>query len=197
VGKVYYADADLFQDLSFYGSLWSGFRAILAYSEVLQHELFNPAVDDPPDNNFQQVADPSPPPVLALPAGLTPAQDTAVTSLETLLAANIAHARGMSASADRAWGGGQRGQLLLVLPAARRCGGLRDEERVGPGEAARRLRGEVADITTSHKPNTGATLISVRRSTPLTPMAIAAPESFSPSATATTSSATMTEFCRI
>jgi hypothetical protein len=31
-----------------------------------------------------------------------------------------------------------------------------------------------------------ATLISVRRSTPLTPMAIAAPKLFSPSATATT-----------
>jgi hypothetical protein len=31
----------------------------------------------------------------------------------------------------------------------------------------------VAGITTSHKPKTVATLISVRRSTPLTPMAIA------------------------
>ncbi len=51
----------------------------------------------------------------------------------------------------------------------------------------------VAGITTSHKPKTVATLISVRRSTPLTPMAIAAPKLFSPSATATTSSATMTK----
>ena len=47
----------------------------------------------------------------------------------------------------------------------------------------------MAGITTSHKPKTVATLISVRRSTPLTPMAIAAPKLFSPSATATTRSA--------
>jgi hypothetical protein len=49
----------------------------------------------------------------------------------------------------------------------------------------------VAGMTTSHKPKTVATLISVRRSTPLTPMAIAAPKLFSPSATATTKSATI------
>jgi Ca2+/H+ antiporter, TMEM165/GDT1 family len=53
----------------------------------------------------------------------------------------------------------------------------------------------VAGITTSHKPKTVATLISVRRSTPLTPMAIAAPKLFSPSARATISSATMVRLC--
>jgi hypothetical protein len=46
-------------------------------------------------------------------------------------------------------------------------------------------------ITTSHNPKTVAILISVRRSTLLTPMAIAAPKLFSPSATATTSNATL------
>jgi hypothetical protein len=48
-----------------------------------------------------------------------------------------------------------------------------------------------AGITTSHRPKTVATLSSVRRSTPPTPMAIAAPKLFSPSARATTSSATI------
>jgi hypothetical protein len=49
----------------------------------------------------------------------------------------------------------------------------------------------MAGITTSHKPKTVATLSSVRRSTRPTPMAMAAPKLFSPSATATASSATM------
>ena len=49
----------------------------------------------------------------------------------------------------------------------------------------------IAGITTSHKPKTVATLISVRRSTPPTPMAMAAPKLFRPSATATASSASM------
>jgi hypothetical protein len=62
-----------------------------------------------------------------------------------------------------------------------------------PSGPARRVPMSIpaAGITTSHKPKTVATLSSVRRSTPLTPMAIAAPKLFSPSARATTSSATI------
>jgi hypothetical protein len=55
----------------------------------------------------------------------------------------------------------------------------------------------MAGITTSHRPKTVATFSSVRRSTPPTPIAIAAPKLFSPSAIATTSSATMNKSCNM
>jgi hypothetical protein len=75
------------------------------------------------------------------------------------------------------------------------------QRAAGPSSPAtpRPMSIPAAGITTSHKPKTVATLSSVRRLTPLTPMAIDAPKLFSPRATATTSSATMrlyTSFAR-
>jgi len=60
---------------------------------------------------------------------------------------------------------------------------------VCPAGSTEEITGQ-AGITTSHKPKTAATFNPVSRSTPLTPMAIAAPKLFSPSARATTSCGT-------
>jgi streptogramin lyase len=79
---------------------------LLGYSEILEHYLSNTAIQDPPDNNYQQIAVPSPPPVLPPLAGLTASQRAAVVTLESELAAAAGDTNAMAASIDRAWGAG-------------------------------------------------------------------------------------------
>jgi streptogramin lyase len=86
-------------------------KAVDGYSDVLQNWLFNDAVNDPPDYNYQQVADPVPPPVLPLPTGFTAQQQAAAAALETDFASAIAGIQGMAISADRAWGAGNAGSV--------------------------------------------------------------------------------------
>lgn len=78
----------------------------IAYGEILENELDNTAVDDPPDNDYQQIAGPSPPPVLPPPAGLSAGQRAAAVTLESELATAIGDTGAMAASMDRAWGAG-------------------------------------------------------------------------------------------
>jgi streptogramin lyase len=81
-------------------------ETMVDYSEILERELSAVAVDDPPDSDYQQIPDPIPPPILPPPSGLSSAQDTAITTLESALASNIADAQGMDESVDRVWGAG-------------------------------------------------------------------------------------------
>ncbi len=89
----------------------SAFNNVTKYGTVLLHGLKRAVTSDPPDNDYQQVADPSPPPVPPQPTGLTKAQVAALTSLESLLAAGIADTSGMQASEDRMWGAGNAGSV--------------------------------------------------------------------------------------
>ncbi len=84
----------------------SAYGQVTTYGTVLIHALKRLAQDDPPDDNFQRIADPSPPPLPPPPSGLTSAQVAALTSLESLLATGIADVSGMQTSQDRMWGAG-------------------------------------------------------------------------------------------
>jgi large repetitive protein len=81
----------------------------IAYGEILELELLNAALNDPPDNDYQQIAGPAPPPVLPPPAGTSPSQQAAITALETDFASAIGDARAMEAAGNRAWGAGNAG----------------------------------------------------------------------------------------
>ena len=84
----------------------SVYGKVTSYGTVLIHALKKVAQDDPPDDNFQRIANPSPPQLPPPPTWLTHAQLVALTSLESLLATGIADVAGMQASQDRMWGAG-------------------------------------------------------------------------------------------
>jgi large repetitive protein len=87
-------------------SIYDQINDWLSYGDELWNSLTNAALQDPPDNDYQQIAVPSPPPVLTPPKGLSAAQKAAAVALESRLAASIGDAQAMSVSMDRAWGAG-------------------------------------------------------------------------------------------
>lgn len=100
-------------------TLQSIYGDVTKYGTVLLHGMQQFVNDDPPDNDFQQVADPSPPPLPPPPKGLTQAQVVALTALESLLAAGIADVSGMQTSEDRMWGAGNADSVYWYQVQAR------------------------------------------------------------------------------
>lgn len=77
---------------------------IRKFSDLLNHFMDDTAVDDPPDNNYQQIAQPEPAPLLSPPAGLSTTQLTAFTNLEQALADDIGLTRALYTTQNRVWG---------------------------------------------------------------------------------------------
>jgi len=90
---------------------WKIGKAIGAYSFLILDTARNWMPNDPPDSDYQQIADPSPPPLLPPISGLTAAEQSAVTSLEASFAAAIGDLRGLATSTNRAWGAGDAGSV--------------------------------------------------------------------------------------
>ncbi len=74
------------------------------YSDLLNDVTVRAVVDDPPDSNYQEIAQPQAPPVLPPPGGLDATQQAAVVNLETALADDIGLGRALQTSENRAWG---------------------------------------------------------------------------------------------
>lgn len=79
-------------------------KGIQQYSNLLDHFMGKVAIDDPPDANFQQIAQPDPPPLLPPPDGLDTTQQTAYLNLEQALADDIGLTRAIYTSENRVWG---------------------------------------------------------------------------------------------
>lgn len=77
---------------------------IRKFSDLANHYVTDVAVDDPPDDNYQQIAQPDPPPLLSAPDGLTTTQLAAFTDLEQALATDIGLARALYTTQNRIWG---------------------------------------------------------------------------------------------
>jgi streptogramin lyase len=75
-------------------------------AQLLDGELLDAALHDPPDADYEQVPSASPPPLPPVPSGQGKAQTAATTNLEAGLAAAIGDERAMTTAADRAWGAG-------------------------------------------------------------------------------------------
>ena len=77
-----------------------------ALAQLLDGELLDAALHDPPDADYEQVPAASPLPLPAVPSGQGKAQTAATTSLEAGLATAIGDERAMTTAMDRAWGAG-------------------------------------------------------------------------------------------
>ncbi|HET7574706.1 MAG TPA: hypothetical protein VFJ99_06275, partial [Solirubrobacterales bacterium] len=82
----------------------SALENISYYNELTNDWLGNAMVDDPPDANFQQIAQPQEPPVIPPPSGLTAGQQAAVVALEQQYAHDIGVARALETTVNRVWG---------------------------------------------------------------------------------------------
>ena len=82
------------------------YKQSMAYGADLAHYLELLAEDDPPDNAFQQIPTPAPPPVLAAPSGLSDAQLNSFLNLEQTLATAIGDVGAMRTAVYRMWGAG-------------------------------------------------------------------------------------------
>ena len=77
-----------------------------ALAQLLDGELLDAALHDPPDADYEQVPLATPPPLPAVPSGQGKAQTAATTDLEAGLATAIGDERAMTTAANRAWGAG-------------------------------------------------------------------------------------------
>ena len=82
----------------------SAYDTIKGYSDAMDGVMYDSMVDDPPDPDYQALADPTPAPVLPPPAGLTSDQQTAYTRLVTQLAADLGLGRAIATTVNRVWG---------------------------------------------------------------------------------------------
>jgi streptogramin lyase len=102
-------------------SAWyDGVKQALDFNDLFNSSLKNSIVDDPPDNNYQQLVTAQPAPVLDPPAGMTADQDSTLLNLESALATDIGLDRALLTSEDRAWGalnGGDRSAYLAQTKA--------------------------------------------------------------------------------
>lgn len=74
------------------------------YSDLLNDVTVRSVIDDPPDSNYQQIAQPQAAPVLPPPDGLSTTEQAAVVNLETAMADDIGLGRALQTSENRAWG---------------------------------------------------------------------------------------------
>ncbi len=75
-------------------------------AQLLDGELLDAALHDPPDPDYEQVPSASPPPLPPVPSGQGQARTAATTDLEAGLATAIGDERAMTTAANRAWGAG-------------------------------------------------------------------------------------------
>ncbi len=74
------------------------------YDKVLHALALDLAADDPPDNDYQQIASPDPPPPLSPPSGLSSAQQTALSAFAAGTTQAIGLTRALYTTEDRIWG---------------------------------------------------------------------------------------------
>lgn len=84
--------------------LKSTFGKVKAYADGLNGLLYDAMVDDPPDLEFQTLAQPVQAPVVAPPAGLSAGQRAAFVQLTDRLATDLGTMRAVYATVNRVWG---------------------------------------------------------------------------------------------
>lgn len=82
----------------------SAWDTLQGYNDAINGLMYDSMVDDPPDPDYQTLAEPTAAPVLPPPAGLTSGQQTAYTLLATRLADQLGIARAISDTVNRVWG---------------------------------------------------------------------------------------------
>ena len=85
------------------------FSTLSAYNDTLDSVLNNTALKDPPDPDYQELAEPQPAPVLDPPAKFSSVAKNAVQTLYTRLAAVIGDGRAILTTINRIWGAGDAG----------------------------------------------------------------------------------------
>ncbi|WP_310964358.1 IPT/TIG domain-containing protein [Nocardioides terrisoli] len=86
------------------GPIQDALGTVNAYNDILNHWMYDSVVDDPPDPDYQEIASPDPPPVLAPPDGLSDNQKAAFTKLATAQAGAIGLVKAIYTTVNRIWG---------------------------------------------------------------------------------------------